>query len=288
MSSVVITKSLAKKLIPSRSVNSKKGDNGIVLVAGGSKFYHGAPVLASMASLRTGADLVYSAIPRSIIGPVRSYSPAIIALPLPDEKLTVGSAGRLVAMMPKKCDSAAIGMGMSIARPEAAITLVKKLTDQGTSLVLDASMLIPEILGSIRGTNCVVTPHAGEFKRLFGIEAGNTEIERIKSTAKMAKENEITVLLKGPTDVVSDSKQTGLNRIHNCAMTVGGTGDVLSGIVAALVAKKMKPFDASLVGVYLNGIAGNLAYEKVGLHMVATDLVDHLAQAMKQFDVIVN
>ncbi|HZT35046.1 MAG TPA: ADP/ATP-dependent (S)-NAD(P)H-hydrate dehydratase, partial [Nitrososphaera sp.] len=205
---------------------------------------------------------------------------------LPDDKLTVGSAGRLVAMLPKKCDSACVGMGMTIAKPEALLVLVKKLKGQGTQLLLDASALIPQVLSEIRGSDSVVTPHAGEFRRLFGVDPGTTEKERVASVARMAKEHEITILLKGPTDVVANPVQVGINRVHNSAMTVGGTGDVLSGIVATLMAKKMKPFDASLVGVYLNGLAGNIAFGKVGLHMVATDIIDSLAEAMKQFDVI--
>lgn len=272
--------------MPPRRSNSKKGDNGTVLVAGGSRFYHGAPVLTSMASLRSGSDLVYTAVPRSIITPVRSFSPNIIALPLPDDKLTVGSAARLVAMMPKHADTAAIGMGMSIARTEAIITLVRKLKEAGTKLVLDASALIPEILPEISGSDTVVTPHAGEFRRLFQEDPGKSEKERVAKVTALAKQHRITVLLKGPTDVVSDGKQTGINRTHNCAMTVGGTGDILAGVTAGLLAR-ISPFDAALLAVHINGLAGNLAFRNVGLHMVATDLLEALPAAMKQYDRII-
>lgn len=271
--------------MPIRRASSKKGDNGTVLVAGGSRFYHGAPVLASMAALKSGTDLVYTAVPRSIIIPVRSFSPNIIALPLPDDKLTVGSANRLAAMIPKRADTAAIGMGMSLAGPEAIIALVTKLVQAGTKLLLDASALIPEILPVIGGKGAVVTPHAGEFNRLFQAEVGKTEKERISDVASMAKKHDVTVLLKGPTDVVSDGDKIGINRTHNCAMTVGGTGDVLSGLTAGLMTK-MKPFDAALLGVYINGLAGNIALRRVGLHMVATDIIDCLPSAMKPFDKI--
>ena len=111
-STITITSKLARQLVPPRSLLSRKGDNGTVLVAGGSRFYHGAPVLASMAALRSGADLVYTAVPRSIITAVRSFSPAIIALPLPDDKLTVGSANKLAAMLPKRFQ----GMFLKAAR----------------------------------------------------------------------------------------------------------------------------------------------------------------------------
>lgn len=271
--------------MPPRRATSKKGDNGTVLVAGGSRFYHGAPVLASIAALKSGTDLVYTAVPRSITIPVRSFSPNIIALPLPDDKLTVGSANRLAAMIPKHADTAAIGMGMSLAGPEAIIALATKLVQAGTKLLLDASALIPEILSAIGGKGAVVTPHAGEFNRLFQTEIGKTEKDRIASVASMAKKHDITILLKGPTDVVSDGNKTGVNGTHNCAMTVGGTGDILSGLTAGLMTK-MRPFDAALLGAYINGLAGNIALRRVGLHMVATDIIDSLPVAMKPFDKI--
>lgn len=277
---------LARKLTPPRKSTAKKGDSGTVLVVGGSRYYHGAPVLASMAALRSGSDLVYTAVPRSIITEVRSFSPALIALPMPDDKFTVGVANRLAAMVPKKPDTAAIGMGLSVAKPEAMIAIIRKLKEMKTRLLLDASALIPEVLAEIKDTNTVVTPHAGEYRRLFGADPGSGEKERIPNVLEMAKEHGITILLKGPTDVISDGKQVGINKTHNCAMTVGGTGDVLSGLAAGLLAK-MQPFEASLLAVYFNGLAGNLAFNRVGLHMTAEDLVQDLPVAMKQFDVII-
>lgn len=280
---ITVNSTLARKMMPARRSSSKKGDNGTVLVAGGNRFYHGAPIFTSMAALRCGSDLVYTAVPRSIVIPIRSFSPNLIALPLPDDKLTVGSANRLAAMMPKKADSAAIGMGMSIAGPEAIIALVRNLKRAGSKILLDASALIPEILPEISGTGAVVTPHAGEYTRLFQSGPGTTEKERIANVSAAAKKHDITILLKGSTDVVSDGERTGVNRTHNCAMTVGGTGDVLAGITAGLL-PRMSPFEAALLGVYLNGSAGNLAFRKVGLHMVSTDLIESLATAMKPFD----
>ncbi|MEM3095109.1 MAG: NAD(P)H-hydrate dehydratase [Nitrososphaera sp.] len=269
--------------MPPRSILSRKGDNGIVLVAGGSRFYHGAPVLASMAALRSGADLVYTAVPRSIITAVRSFSPAIIALPLPDDKLTVGSANRLVAMLPKRTDAAAIGMGMSI-EPEAIVALIKKLKEAGTKILLDASALIPMVLGEISNTGSIVTPHAGEYRRLFGCDSGTTKDEMTSNVRRQAKEYGVTVALKGWLNVISDGDKVATIRRSTPAMTVGGTGDVLSGLAAGLLAKGMKPFDAAIAAVYLNGVAGSIAFKRSGLHIVATDLLDSLPAAMKPFD----
>ena len=286
MAVITINLPLAKKLAPRRRASSKKGDNGTVLVAGGSHYYHGAPVFTSMAALRSGTDLVYTAVPRSIVTAVRSFSPALIVLPLPDDKLTVGAANRLAAMVPKKPDSAAIGMGMSIATPQALLVLVKKLKEQGTKILLDASALVPDVLAEIANTNTVVTPHAGEYRRLFGTDPGKDKDEMVARVQAKAKEYGITILLKGPTDVVSDGRKVGVNRTHNCAMTVGGTGDVLSGLAAGLLCK-MEPFEASLLAAYFNGLAGNLSFTRVGLHMTSTDLLEDLPAAMKRFDVII-
>jgi len=236
-----------------------------------------------MAALLAGTDLVYTAVPRSIITAVRSFSPALIALPLPDEKLTVGSANRLAAMLPKRVDSAALGMGMSL-EPEAIIALVKKLKEAKTKILLDASALIPQVLGEISGTGSIVTPHAGEYKRLFGSDPGTTKEEIVSSVRRMAKDHGITIALKGWLNIISDGDQTGIIKRSTPAMTVGGTGDVLSGLAAGLLAKMMKPFDAVLVAVYLNGLAGSLAFKHAGLHIVATDLLDCLPAAMKPFD----
>lgn len=269
--------------MPPRQVLSRKGDNGVVLVAGGSKFYHGAPVLASMAALRSGADLVYTAVPRSIITAIRAFSPTLIALPLPDDKLTVGSAKRLAGMLPKHVDVAAIGMGMSL-EANAITVLVKTLLESRTKLLLDASALIPQALAAISSTGTIVTPHAGEYRRLFGSEAGTTKKEMISSVCKMAKEHGITIILKGWLNVISDGDKIATLERTTPAMTVGGTGDVLSGLTAGLLAKGMKPFDASLVAVYLNGLAGDLAFKRLGLHIIATDLIDNLPDVMKPFD----
>lgn len=268
--------------MPPRSSSSKKGDNGTVLIAGGSRFYHGAPVLASMSALRSGADLVYTAVPRSIITAVRSFSPAIIALPLPDDKLTIGSSNRLVAMLPKHTDAAAIGMGMSL-EPEALTVLVRKLKQVSTKILLDASALIPQILSEISNTGSIVTPHAGEYKRLFSIDPGTTKEEMTSNVHKFAKEHGITIVLKGWVNIISDGEQLATVKRSTPAMTVGGTGDVLSGLAAGLLAK-MKPFDAALVAIFVNGLAGNLAFKHAGLHIIATDLIDALPTVMKQFD----
>jgi ADP-dependent NAD(P)H-hydrate dehydratase len=283
--SITVTPKLVKDLIIPRIVTSRKGDNGIVLVVGGSRIYHGAPILASIAALRSGTDLVYTAVPRSIVMTVRAYSPDIIALPLPDDKLTAGLVNRLVAMLPKKPDAAAIGMGMSITRPEALVSLIRQLRNTGTKLLLDASALIPEILHEISGTGTIVTPHAGEYKRLFEKHLNTNEDIQTSVVQALAKDYRITIVLKGSVNIISDGEHTALIKRSTPAMTVGGMGDILSGLTVGLLTKYTS-LNASILGVYLNGVAANLAYERVGLHLVATDVIEDLPNAMKPFDKI--
>ncbi len=284
---VSITQDYIKNNVKTRHENSKKGDNGVVLVIGGSSVYHGAPLLASLAALRAGVDLVYTAVPRIIINAIRSYSPNIIALPMSDNTLTIGSANRLIKSLPKIPNTATIGMGMSISKPEALNSLVKKLRESGTKLVLDASALIPRVLTEITNSDTIITPHVGEYKRIFDDNVGITEKEIVSSVSRMAIRHKITIILKGWLNVVADEhgKVATIKR-STPAMTVGGTGDVLAGLVAALYTKMNSPFDASAMAVYFNGVAAQLAYKQVGLHMVATDLIEYLPKVMMPFDKI--
>jgi ADP-dependent NAD(P)H-hydrate dehydratase len=279
-----VTPSYIKKHTVPRNLYSKKGDNGIVLVVGGSSLYHGAPLLASLAALRCGADLVYTGIPKSISIPIRSYSPNIIALPMPDDRLTVGSANRLLAILPKIPHTAAIGMGMSIAKPEALALLIKRLLDNGTKLLLDASALIPDILDTISGSESIITPHAGEYRRLFGESPGQNEEDLVTHVSAMAEKYRITIVLKGWVNIIANSENKVAKVARTTpAMTVGGTGDVLDGVASTLFAK-LNSFGASALAVYYNGIAAKLAAEQYGLHLVATDLINFLPEAMKNFD----
>ncbi len=284
---ITVTPKLVKDLIVPRIATSRKGDNGIVLVVGGSRIYHGAPILASIAALRSGTDLVFTAVPKSNIIAVRAYSPDIIALPLPDDKLTAGLVNRLMAMLPKKPHAAAIGMGLSIAKPEALVSLIRQLRNAEIKLLLDASALIPEILREIAGTGTIVTPHAGEYNRLFEKHPGTNEDVQTSTVQTAAKEYGITIVLKGSVNIISDGvgEHTAVIKRSTPAMTVGGMGDILSGLTVGLLTK-YSSFNASILGVFLNGVAASLAYERVGLHMVATDVIEDLANAMKPFDLI--
>ena len=277
---------IVRKFIPARKANSRKGDNGTVLVVGGSYIYHGAPILSSIAALRSGVDLVYTSVPKINVQATRAISPNLIVIPLVDQKLTRGAVKKLLGVIPRNLDSATIGMGLAIAEKSSLNILIQELLNRDVRLSLDASALVSDILPLLANKNVVVTPHSGEFKRLFGQIPPENQKQRISLVEKFAKENGITILLKGQTDIVSDGKTTFLNPKKIPAMTVGGTGDVLSGLVAGILAKNRNALESAAAATFINGMAGKLVQKKLGLHITAMDLIDVIPQVMKPFDKI--
>ena len=286
MSSKSLTPSIVKKYIPPRNLNSRKGDNGKVLVVGGSYMYHGAPILSSLAALRTGADLVYTAVPKVNAQASRAISPDLIVIPLADSKLTRGSVNKLLGQIPVGIDSAAIGMGLAVENIEALKLLIKSLIERDVRLSLDASALRKEILPIIKGKNVVVTPHSGEFERIFGEEIPSNKKTRISTLERLAKKNSITILLKGQDDIITDGVMTLINSKKTPAMTVGGTGDVLSGIVASMLSRNRNVLESTASAAFLNGQAGKIIQKQFGTHMIASDLIDVLPLVAKTFDKI--
>jgi len=281
-----ITSKLVKKFVTVRKSSSRKGDNGKVLVLGGSYIYHGAPALSSLAALKTGTDLVYTCVPKINVQATRAVSPNLIVIPLVDSKLTRGAVNKLLGQIPNDLDSATIGMGLSIQDPEALKLLVKSLLDRDVRLSLDATALVNYILPFLSGKNVVVTPHAGEFKKMFGETPPESKKARITMIEKFAKEHSVTILLKGPTDIISNGARTYLNPTNTSGMTVGGTGDILSGIIAGMLARNRDALESAVISAYFNGLAGKMTQKKLGHHMTATDLLDALPTVMKSFDKI--
>lgn len=275
---------LAKELFPVRSKNSRKGNNGKALVVGGSWLYHGAPVLSSLAAQRTGVDLLYLAVPKPLVPSVRAISPDLIIFPLPDLKFTKGSAKRLLKRLPE-VDSILLGPGMGKQAVEGLKTFLQGDLDEGIRFVLDADALRHELLSLVRG-KAIITPHIGEFKRLFNVDLSDFESEeRVKKVKEKAKEYDLTVLLKGRIDIISDGSKAFLNRTGNCGMSVGGTGDVLAGMALAFLSRGLKPLYAASLAAFFNGLAGDRARERYGFHFTAKMMLEEIPFIMKDFDV---
>ena len=283
----LLSSSIVENFIPARKSASRKGNNGIVLVIGGSYIYHGAPILSSLAALRCGTDLVYTSVPKINVTPTRAISPNLIVIPLVDQKLTLGAVKKLVGALPRNLHSATIGMGLAIQEKNSLLHLVQSLLNRDVRLSLDASALIPEVLPLLANKNVVVTPHTGEFRRLFGDIPSDSKNERIQLVEKHALDNGITILLKGPTDIISNGNTTYLCQKNTPAMTVGGTGDVLSGLVAGLLSNNRNSLESAAAAAFICGLTGKQVQEKLGLHMTSMDLIDAIPSIMKPFDKII-
>ena len=280
-----ITTDVIRGFIPPRDINSRKGQNGKVLIVGGSRIYHGAPVLSSLAALRSGVDLAYAAVPKNTLGAVRAASPDIIAMPLADQKLTRGAAVKLSKTIPLGTDVAAIGMGLEFT--DGLPTLLRQLSNMNIRLVLDAGALKPDIVKTVQDMNCILTPHVGEFYRLFKETPSSDDMaKRAETVRHTAQECNSTILLKGRTDIISDGTRTFYNTGDAPAMTAGGTGDVLCGVVAGMFTKNHTGVEAASAAAYINKRAGTLAQYDLGLHVIASDMIQYIPKVMKHFDTI--
>jgi len=270
---------------PRPDPRSHKGQNGVVLVIGGGP-YTGAPALAGLAALRTGADLVFVATPKRSWQAVSSYSPNLIVRDLSADML-IPEDLPLVTDLLSKVDAVILGPGLG-THPrtlEAVGVFLRELYARKLPLVVDA-----DAISGVR-TNpppsqhgpMVVTPHAGEFTKLTGEVLPDDVPSRQDRVQAQAKKLGITICLKGPTDIVSDGTVTKLNRVHNVAMSVGGTGDVLTGIIGALLSKHVPALEASRAALFLNGAAGNEVFAKKSYGLLATDLILEIPAILRKY-----
>ncbi len=248
---------------------SHKGDNGVVLVIGGSEEYAGAPYLATraVASLRTGPDLVMLACPRKVAWAVNSMSPDLITVKLRGKHLNLRHKPKLLKLA-ERSDVVLIGPGMG--RKDSSKQLVKQLAKEiDKPKVVDADAI--RALEITEVTNTVFTPHQNEFKDLLE----NSCLEQ-KNYRRKLKDN--IILLKGETDKIISKDKVKNSRTGNEGMTVGGTGDVLAGLVAGLIAQKMKPFDAAYRAAQINGLIGDRLRKELGYGFIASDFLTEIAR----------
>ncbi|MFX0170147.1 MAG: NAD(P)H-hydrate dehydratase [Candidatus Hodarchaeota archaeon] len=267
--------------IQPRSIFTKKGDFGRLLIIGGSPQYIGAPILASIGALRSGVDLVYLAAPRHVITAATSQSPDIIPVSLKHEKLVNED---LLVIEEVLIDTQAVLIGPGLgSHHETLDTIGKILTitnKMKKPLVIDADAL--KVVSRVMniGANAIITPHAGEFKRIAGFEAAIPLLQRAQQVRDLAKTLKSLVLLKGPVDIISTPNETRLNWTGHPAMSVGGTGDVLAGLVAGFRAQGVDAFHSACAASFVNGAAGLLAVQDKGPGLVALDLGEYIPRIL--------
>jgi ADP-dependent NAD(P)H-hydrate dehydratase / NAD(P)H-hydrate epimerase len=273
-------------LLPEREPETHKRSVGTVLVVAGSRAMTGAAVLAAVAASRAGAGLVTLAVPEGILPVVETSITEATFLPLAEtregtiaEDAWASLEERLAAV-----GAAAVGPGLS-THPATASLVRRMVAECPVPFVLDADGL-NAFAGQgvhLQGhrSPVVLTPHAGEFARLTGVAAQDIGEDRVGHARKAAAEFRSTVLLKGSRTVVADPDGTAaVNATGGPFLATGGTGDVLTGTIAALLGKKLPPFDAAVAGAFLHGLAGRIAADRHGEGTVASDVAAALPVAV--------
>jgi ADP-dependent NAD(P)H-hydrate dehydratase / NAD(P)H-hydrate epimerase len=270
-----------------RTPLSRKGDNGYVLVIGGSEVYSGAPALAALAALRTGTGLALVAAPEAVSTAIRNVSPNIIVHPLPGKVVGIEHLDRIRELLPR-FDSVILGPGIGL-HPDtgrAVHAILEAANEAGLPIVVDADAIkaLKDWPGAKGNAKVVLTPHAGEFKALTGIAVEEEGADRIEVADRFAKDHGCVLLLKGHRTTIADGRRLKINRTGNPAMATGGSGDVLSGIIGAYLAQGQDPFRSAAAGAFINGQAGDLARQAKGYHIVASDLVEMIPEVLRPFD----
>ncbi|MGZ4919128.1 MAG: NAD(P)H-hydrate dehydratase [Halobacteriota archaeon] len=254
-------------LLIERRPDSHKGENGRVLIIGGGP-YTGAPTLSAMAAMRGGVDIVTIASPQARI--IAGVSPNFIVKQVGTGRIALSDVEVLRALI-EQHDAVVLGPGLGDA-PET-IQAVSKLIPLSQNLTLDADGLRALPLSEYEAGKIIITPHGGEFSRLTGETLPGDLRDRTRVARAFSRDWGVTVLLKGHVDVISDGVHCRLNKTGNPGMTVGGTGDVLAGLVGAL-STRVDKMQAASAAAYLNGCAGDLAFSRLGYSLLATDIID--------------
>ena len=270
-----------RALLPVRARDTHKGDYGKILLMCGSRGFTGAAALAAMGALRTGAGLVYLAVPESIyaIEAVKLTEPVV--LPLPDENgmLCAASIPQIARLLPKM-DAVLFGSGSGIGQGTEEV-LLYLLKNCECTLILDADgiTLAARHKDILRGRKLptILTPHDGEFARLLPPDMPRTE-----QTMALAKELGCLLLRKGHRTLITDGAVCFENHTGNPGMATGGSGDVLAGVIGSLIGQGVAPLEAAAAAAWLHGAAGDLAAQRLGEYgMLPGDMVDELPQLLK-------
>jgi hydroxyethylthiazole kinase-like uncharacterized protein yjeF len=286
----VITPHEIAPLIGPRPRDSNKGMYGHVLVVGGSLGKAGAAAMAGFSALRAGAGLVTEATPRSVLSTVAGFHPELMTEPLAETESGSISTQALGAFWHAAENKTVLAIGPGISRhPETAEFVREVVQKSSAPIVLDADGLnaFEGKAGELSGRSriLVLTPHPGEMARLTGLSTAAIQRDRINVARTFAKDHELILVLKGDRTIVTrPDGQAWVNTTGNPGMATGGTGDILTGIIAGMLAQNPKhEFEAVLAAVYLHGLAGDIARESVGEHsLVATDLMKTLFEAFRR------
>ena len=284
-----VTKNILKEIYKERPKESKKYDFGLLIVIGGSDFYSGSPALSAMAAFKSGCDMVRIIAPKRAADIIASFSPNLAAYPLEGNWLESKHLATLLEMTESakavSYGKTAVVIGGGMGRSEETQKAILEYLEQvSVPVVIDADAIHavgkkPEI-GA--GKPFLFTPHTYEFFVLTGKEIYKLPFEeKIKMVQEEAARLQTTILLKGPTDIISDGKEVALNKTGSPYLSKGGTGDTLAGICGALMARGIDAFTSAQAAAYINGKAGEIVSQRLKEGLLATELIEAIPEVIK-------
>ncbi|MCA9069736.1 MAG: NAD(P)H-hydrate dehydratase [Planctomycetaceae bacterium] len=279
---------------PARPVDGHKGTFGRVLIVGGSRGMSGAAGLAGQSALRGGAGLVFLAVPQGILPIVAGFEPSYLTVPLPEDtngRISIESQEVLKSQV-ESADVIACGPGLGQSNDLAAL-VTWLYTSVPKFLVLDADALnllarTPELLSrqpqdETGNIPRILTPHPGEFSRLVGRPISEVVTQREILAAEFAEEHGVVLVLKGKHTIITDGQRLAVNTTGNSGLATGGSGDVLTGLIAAILGQGLSAFDAAHLAVHLHGLAADLAAHDLSEPgLISSDLPFYLTKAWKE------
>ncbi|MBQ8539298.1 MAG: NAD(P)H-hydrate dehydratase [Ruminococcus sp.] len=282
-----IREDFVKGNLPKRPDDANKGTMGTLLSICGSYSMAGACTLSSLSALRSGVGLLKVALPKSIYPIVSSSVYEAVFLPLDESEKGTVTANSLDFLLEnaEKCTAVMLGCGLKLC--EETVEFVEKFVSSCTiPMLIDADginaiFMNIDVLTQSKA-DIVLTPHPKEMSRISGLSVEFIQSNRVEIAEKIARKLGVTIVLKGKDTVVTDGVRTRINKTGNCGMAKGGSGDVLSGVIASLMAQGLDSFEACCVGVYIHGLCGDLAAKDLSkIAMLPRDLVNYLPKAFK-------
>lgn len=275
--------------LPPRPVEGHKGTFGRVLVVAGSIGMTGAAALVGRAALRAGAGLVRVATARSALPIVAAIEPSYTTLPLPEDNAGRVSSKAINAILNAAEENDIVAIGPGMGQSTGLRSVIEALIQQeGLRLLIDGDGLnnLSHLTGwpKKRKADLVLTPHPGEMKRLWsGLFREEMPQDRQQTATQVAQATHAVTILKGAGTVVTDGRRVYVNTTGNPGMGTAGAGDVLTGVTAGLMGQDMSSFDATVLSVYVHGLAGDLAAAQLGqVSLIAMDIIDFLPEAFKR------
>ncbi len=270
-----------------RSPDTHKGDYGYIFILGGSPGLTGAVCLSAQAALKTGCGMVRVGVPESLNSIFEVKLTEEMSYPLDDEAGYVSKkAFKKIKELLDKIDVFLLGPGAALKKTTQDL-IIRIIKEIDKPMVLDADALNTvagnlDVLGQRKSKQLILTPHPGEFSRLLKSDVNKIKKKRKELVKKFALRYNLTLVLKGNKTLVSDGRRIYQNTTGNPGMATAGCGDVLGGMISALIAQGLKPFEAAKTGVYLHGLAADYAVkDKTQNCLIASDIIDYLPKAIK-------